>query len=401
VVAGTPLRRATPVALASRVVRVASLTEEDAVAWSNLRDRALEPYPFLDPRMIMASRPHMPLLRDMQLVFVEDGSQLVAVLPYVVSRMDGRPHLPILCTRTEYLDDQGGWDHPLVDGNRAQEAIEGLFDGLKSLGLPRLIQFTSVPIGGAFERALVAAAARKRIRLLEREGNEFVYARRLDDVTDADAPAIGVSNTPSFELPQLSTRLLKDLSRRADALNHHLGAPLRIYDRSSDPSAIFDFIELQAAGWKGDAARGGEGIRVRGDEAWFHDVTARYRADGDLVIFALVAGDTLLHMRVSTRIGGEVFGWFDAYDERFAEYRPGVLGRVASLGRILAVPGVQQFDPNFHPNTGPEPRKLFPLVRRRATILAANGGSIAPAYLAALPIARSVKRSIRSREQRR
>jgi hypothetical protein len=386
--------------LTSRVVRVASLTDEDAVAWSDLRDRALEPYPFLDPRMIMASRAHMPLLRDMHLVFLEDGTQLIAVLPYVVSKMPGRPHVPILSTRTEYLDDQGGWDHPLVDAHRAQEAIEALFVGLKALHLPRLIQFTSVPIGGPFERALVAAAARKRIRLLEREGNDYVYARRLDDA-DADGSANGVSNTPSFELPQLSTRLLKDLSRRAEAAARQLGAPLRVEDRSSDPSAISVFVELQAAGWKGDPARGGEGIRVRGDEAWFHDVTARYRADGDLLVFALLAGENLLHMRVSTRIGGEVFGWFDAYDERFAEYRPGVLGRVASLNRILAVPGVQQFDPNFHPDTGPEPRKLFPLVRRRATILAANGGSVAPAFLTALPVARSLRRSVRSRAGRR
>jgi len=380
-------------ATTSRIVSVPSATPRDLAQWSELRDRALEPYPFLDPRMVMASLPHMALAQDLSLLFVEEGDDLLAIVPITVTRLASSPHARIVSTRAKYLDDQGGWHHPLIDASRAEDAFAGIFVAMKSHGLPRLVEFSRLPLGGPLEGALIGAADRHRVDLVELERTEFVYSPRPS--AEGSPEAAENPDLPNFGLPHQSLRTRKNQAREARQLEHELGTTLRIEERGADPTAISDFIELQASGWKGDQERGGHSIRTERMDDWFRQAAARYRADNALLVLALVAGDQVLHMSVQTRIGDEVFAWQDAYDERYAEFRAGVLGRVACMNRTLATPGVRLFDPNFYSATG-EASRLFSARGHRATILAANGSAMARGVVAAIPAARSFRKTAKS-----
>lgn len=346
--------------------------------------------------MLVASTMQMPLARTTGLLFVEDGAELLAVMPFASGRRTGRPRTRVVGTRTPYLDSQGSWDHPLVSDERPDDAMAALLRGKRSLRLPPLVEFTNLPIGGRLEQALVSAAARAKMPLVELDRTEFVYSMRTPLPLDADAEKTRLRVSPAVapSLEHFNARLRKDLVRRSRALVAVLGEELRLEDLSEDPAAIETYFALEGRGWKGDATRGGDGLRVRGLKDWFRAVTRRYRADGDLIVLALKSGEEIIHMRVSTRIGDTVFGWVDTYDERFSSFRAGVLGRVASMNHILALNGVRFFDPNLHPDVV-EAKLLYADREYRAKILVATGGTIPRLIVPTLRAVRAYRRAAR------
>jgi Acetyltransferase (GNAT) domain len=366
----------------SRILSVRDLDSGQLDQWKSLLFGALNPYPFLDPRVVGPYSALVSTAPDMRLVLVDDDEELLAVMPFAPRRIARGRSPRGLTTENAFLDKESTWSHPLIRADRPVEAFEALFRALRSLGLPRLVEFRTIPAGGPFEQALTEAANRLRIPLLERERRDFARAVKV-------APNESATE-PSFLFSTASAHTRSKVGRARRALETELGDELRVEDRSADPEAITRFIELQSSGWKGDAERGGGGIRVMGYEKWFEQLTDLYRTDGDLRVFALTAGSHVVHMNVMLCIGDTAFGYADVYDERFARFRPGALGRTAEVNHVLREPRLKFFEPNLSPHYL-EASRLFPDREARVRILAGNGGLVSQAVVRGLPVARRLR----------
>lgn len=330
----------------------------------------------------------------MQLLFLEDGEDLLLMMPFAVRRDLGGLPVKVLSSRDPFLVLESGWQYPLVDRERAVEALENLFAQIRTQRLPGLLDFSEFPGDGPLAEALLQAAANRRSPVLERQRLEFAFAGRLAD-QDSDTPSYSSdpSTPPSFIVKHSSSATRKR-ARQVRALEQMLGGPLRLDDLSDDPAALEQFFTLQAAGWKGDPSRGGHGLRVTSFDQWFREVASNYRADGDLRVYALTGGGQLVYMCVNLRVAQGIFGYADAYDERFAAHSPGALGRIAALNRTLAEPGIEFFDPNMSAHYV-ESTRLYPQRRPHVRVLLAPGGLAARAAVRILPTARLIRERVR------
>jgi hypothetical protein len=379
----------------ARVISLGQITEDDESRWIDLLARAVDPYPLIDPRLLIASARHRASAREMQLLLVEDDDTLFAVMPFLPRVTDGRLSLSVVTTRTLFFQEDSVWDHPLIDADRAAEALAAILIELRSRRMPDLVEFFSLPADGVLETALATAAAQLGATYIERERREFTYALRPTGSSEnaAEPTADRDPGMPSLGLAHTSSHTRRNYARLARRLVESVGFELRIADRSNDPRAIDDFIELQNSGWKGDPERGGVGLRALGREDWFREVTDRYRADGDLIVYALTAGEELVHMAVNLRIGHVVFAWIDSFNERFTPFKGGSLGRIANINRVFDDPRVLVLDPGIHRRDAAA-NEFFPDRGERLTILVANGGARAHALVRILPSAQKLRQRV-------
>lgn len=374
---------------------LAEVGPRDAEAWIALTSRAIDPHPFLDPRYLLPSVRHREQARDMGIVLVEDGADLLGVIGVTrESRIGGLP-IATASTGGAFMTRWAGRHHPLVDENRAPEVIETLLTGMRGHPVPGLLELSRFPSEGPLADALRQAAAAARTPLLERVREQRVIARPWPPIENS-SPGDPSIEAITLALPHRSSSTMRKLRREARTLSSAAGAPLVVRDRSADPQASADFLDLEAAGWKGGADRGGEGFRRTGHADWFLEVTAAFRDSGLLAMHELSAGDETLHLAVNLRSPRAEFGFVDTFSPPYAQHRAGVIGRVAELNRILARPDTEYFDPCLAPQFA-ESEKLYPDARTQSNIVVAHGGASARAMLRALPIARSARDWLRSR----
>lgn len=381
-----------------RIVTIPELTDSDIEDWADLRRRAVKPYPFLDPRILVPSARHREGADSMRLLLLDDGTSLLLIMPFVLRRAARSVPLKTISTRDPFLVLESGWRHPLVDASRCEEALRELVVAAKGLGLPGLIDFDSFPMESPLAEALASLAEFIKVPVLERHRFEVAFARRTSLQGDSVAEA-ALSSAATFTMPHFSSGTRKNHARFGRGLEKAVGSELWVENRGADPAAIDQFFALQAAGWKGDSTRGGAAMSTTGTETWFREVAAAYRAEGDFGLYTLAGrNDTVVYMSATLRIGQTVFGYADAYDERFARYRAGALGRVATVNRALAEPGNQGFDPNLSPSYV-ESTRLFPDRQKSARLLMSTGGPLSKAVVRGLPAGqrlRSWLRSVRS-----
>ncbi|MFP3714950.1 GNAT family N-acetyltransferase [Puerhibacterium sp. TATVAM-FAB25] len=363
--------------LRARTVALADLPPPDLDRWADLVDRAADPNPFLSPAYLATAHRHLPAARDVRLVLVEDATRLLALVPLsVVPRFRGTP-LPLATTAGPFLGSDSPLCVPLVDADEARAATAAVVDHLRSRrsGLPGLVELTLVPRHGPFWAALEAACRARRVPLVER----YRFERA---VLDATVP----SPAPRAALATSARRNLNRVQRR---LEEEYG-PLVFSDRGADPAALEDFARLEAAGWKGRSERGGGALQVvPGAWEWFSEVGARLRERGALHVFSLMAGDELLYMSVNLRAGRHLCGLMDAYDERFARFGPGVLGRVMEQEHLLRADDVDLVDSCVHPKDEASTR-LYRDRRTLAGCLLAPRGVLPRSLVGGAPLARSV-----------
>jgi hypothetical protein len=368
----------------------------DIERWARLRVRAHEPYPFLDPRLLLPSARHRDGAGAMRLLLIEDDDRLLLVLPFTVRRWIGPLPLRIVSNEDPFLLLESGWKHPLVDRERCDEALVELVAALRALHLPGVVGFGGFPIGSELGAALHRVADRLHTPVLERRRFEVASARRV--AGQDDAIAAHDAGEPLFDFPHFGSGTRKKQGQYARRLRQAVGSDLHEENLGDDPAALDEFFALQAAGWKGDSSRGGAALSTAGNDVWFREVAAAFRADGDFGLYALVAGGTVLHMQAALRSGSTVYGYADAYDEHFAEFRPGALGRVAAVNHALAEPGNLLFNPNLSPHYVDSTR-LFPDREEVAELLVGAGGPTARAVVRAIPFGRRVRDRLRPRRE--
>lgn len=367
----------------TRTLRLRDVTAEDASRWMDLAARAVEPNPFLDPSFLLTADRWFPDTEGILLVVVEEADRMLALLPLSVERrFQGLP-VPFATTAGPFLARRAPLCAPLVDGDGTAEILTTMLDHLagRGAGLPGLLELTLFPGTGALHDALYDAARATGTPVIERYRFERACMRPV--------PA------PGTWRDGLSPGRRKKIGRFERALEREIGAPLVSEARGDDPQAFEDFLDLEAAGWKGTTAKGGA-LRVTPNAAeWFTEVADGFRARGLLRVFSLRAGDVTLYMSVKLVCGGGVFGVMDTYDERYARWSPGVVGRAAEVDFVLAqAPRVEFFDQCMHPKNV-ESSALYPQRRSLVGLLLAPRGAANRTLVRSLPRLAAARDSLR------
>ncbi|WP_169165198.1 GNAT family N-acetyltransferase [Cellulomonas taurus] len=365
------------------MIDLADLTADDLAAWQRLAARAVSPNAFLDPRFLHTVRSGFPESRDLRLVVADQGTEWQGVLAVTTKSMPHR--LPGRTTTTggDFMTSHADRHHPLLDRDRPAAALRALLTGLRSGGLPGLIQLQHLPEDGPVADAVAAVCAGARFGTVERRRAQAPIALRHTVLSRS--PAVEPGPLPLL-LGHLVPDDAKNVRRRLRGLVREVGAAPVVDLLSDDPALDDEFVALQQAGWKGQAADGGAALHLHPRrERWFREVVAAFRADGDLVGLRLRAGEHTLWIGYLLRSGDSYFGFLDAYAERFHRFSPGVLGRLAALTHVFTATDAPLFDPGFDERYTVGAR-LFPDRRPQVDLVVATGGLLPRAIVAGWPL---------------
>lgn len=377
-------------------LRVQPLTTVDSdfvEAWAELANRAIEPNPNADPRYLLPSVGRGMGAEQLRLAVVESDAGVELVMPFAVEkRLGGIParHISTHGPLGGFTDVYSSKNHPLVGPSDPEGAVAALVSGLRGAGLPRLLNLTVFPADGPLYDAVIAALSADGHAFLERGRDGRGYARRSDlaeSVTSAwyEDP----EDLLSFPQPHLSSRTKRNL-RRARRMIVEAAGDLELTDVSTDPSSIDEFLELQAAGWKGDEAQDGPKFRASSTESWFRAIADRFREDGDLAVYRLAAGGRTVYLAVNLISGGRQFGFHDVFDEEFRKLSPGAVGRMAVLGMLMSPVDAPPFDPAmeaYYVQAG----ALMPAKREYLDLLVSGGSLWSSVVLKSYPLAKRAR----------
>lgn len=379
-------------ALTVRLAKVGDLTASDFARWRRLEQRAAEPYPYLSADYLEPADPHWPEALAVRLLLVETEDELLLVMPYRVDVLHPRLPVRVLSTFETVLGDEGVRSYPLVDRDRAEEVLRTAFASLRSLGLPTLVDVAAIPADGRLYGLLVSALTDPH-RCLVR-GRSMLAVTRFPVASGTDMIG-GLDVVPHHR--SASTR--KQARQRLKALERAVGASVTALDRSHDPAVLDDFLDLQAAGWKGDASRHGLAYRLTGRGEWFRESARRFQAESRFAALELRAGDQPLYIAVGVASGRTFFGWQDAYAEAAAPYSIGALGRTA-FANWLATRGHDMFDPNMSWSYV-EAARIFPDHREQLKLLVAAEGVWSLAVVRLLSAGLHLRERVRTARDRR
>lgn len=309
-----------------RVVTIADLGAEDLAAWQDLADRALDPHPYFDPVLLGGAARLLGGGRGVRAVVVERDGRWVALLPFERVPRDHRWPLPHASLDGPVIERYAALRTPLLDAGAPRDAARDLVAALHACrrALGHVVDLPLQRADGPAEHVLREALARAHVPV------------RVWDVVERGAlrpPA------PAEPLAGVSRSRRRGLERRRRRLAALLGAEPVAVDAADDPGVVETFLDLEAAGWKGDPARGGEARRVvPGAAAWFGDALRHYLARGEAVLPRLGPAGSPAYLAVRVRRGATVYALSDAYDPALADGSPGAWGRLLGM-RLVLTPG--------------------------------------------------------------
>ncbi len=368
--------------LSFRVIPLADADNDLIEKWKGLAQRSIEPNPFQDPRFLVTSARLREDARTLKLAIVERGPDVLAILAFSIGAAFARGRVRALTTTGPFMEQTGDLRNPLIGPENPVETWACLLTGLRRMRLPGFLLLDNLPGDGLLSTSLREAMARLRIPRLERARDERAFARRPDGAIDPSA-LLALDHSSRGRSKKRASVLL--------ALQEALGSELRIVDRSADPEAVEQFLDLEVSGWKGDPGRGGHALRLVGQDRWFAEVADAFRADGKLIVLALTDGrNNIVYMTVGFRAGDGAFGCLDAYDERFSAYSAGSFGRIAEWKYVVSALAAEFFDPNLSSHYA-ESTRLYPDRRPHETLLLAHGGVLARMIIRLVPTARRAR----------
>lgn len=366
-----------PIVPHARTQRLSAVDDATVAAWRALARRAVDPNPYLDVDFLRSTHRHLAPAVDPFVVTAWEDGAMVGLLPYVeATRWRGLP-VRLRSTGPPLGATVADLHTPLLaPGAVAVPAAAALF---RSVTGSRAARPTVVELAMMGAEGPAWPAVRQALRRLGATWRVWSDGERgavVRTPTAGAAPPPGGAGRPPSRVPvpmpemtaHLSRSRRRDVRRRAALLAAEHG-PLVWSDRSDDPSAVDDFVRIEAAGWKGRADRGGESVAVLpGGTAWLTELTSVLRARGDLVVGELSAGGQPVYLSINFCSGDHWFGGRDVYDERFRRYGPGVLGRLAEAWWMRRV-DVAAFDSCVNPAVYPDTSRLFPDRRRVVSLL--------------------------------
>lgn len=288
------------IVLRTRIHHFDSLSDRQVGAWRSLAEVAVEANPFFEPEFVLTAASHLPS-RGIGLMTVEDGDEWRACMPVARMRVAGlSPGL-------------GTWRHqycflgtPLVDRHRLDQAVSAL--ARQPLHEGGALLFTAEAISdGPVLSALRESLSEQRLAIVFEIGHERAALQRRKDGVYSD----GMRAHRRRELQRLWRRLEEDL-----------GEQLEVEEDVGDRPVWENFLELEAAGWKG---RNATALAADPSHAeFFRELCAGFAAAGRLQMLTLKAGERVIAMKCNIAAGDTLFCFKIAYDESLSRYSPGV-----------------------------------------------------------------------------
>ncbi|MDV2986403.1 UNVERIFIED_CONTAM: GNAT family N-acetyltransferase [Methylobacteriaceae bacterium AG10] len=305
-----------------------------AAEWRRLVERCAEPNVFMEPAVAGAMYTVTETPLHVLLAWSHragGGAGLIGVWLLVGARPSSRLPIRTLEAPCNSLTLLGS---PVLDRDHAVEALSAMLEAIaRNAGLPKLICANQIATDGPGFPALLDAASRRgaRIVAIERRQRAVRTAPGVGDPASAGA----VSSKRRAELRRQRKRLAERGELRQVS-----------YRRPEEVSAAFqEFLDLEAAGWKGRTSRRGRAIRNAPPlRAFAQTMITGLARDGCAGIEALRLDGRAIAMNIWLRSGRTAFGWKMAYDETYAKWGPGSLLMEATTETIFAQGAIDTID---------------------------------------------------------
>ena len=288
-----------------------------------LVDASADTNVFYEPWMLLPAMEAMQPEGMVMVLIWQIGGPLIGFFPLVLDRMTGGlPRLQMWRHRYCFLNT------PLVSKAHGQEAVRAFMDWVDSGKAP----------ASYFDLQGIAADS-EFARLL---GDELRHRRRWSHFSVSYERAMylpnlkakpGGSNKHQKEMRRLERRLA-DRGRVEYVAMANGNASTEWIDR---------FLALEASGWKG---REGSAIATNDQSrAFFMSAASEALRCGRLQMLALELDGVPIAMKCNFLAGTGAFAFKIAYDERYAEFSPGVLLELFNMRHLAAAcPQVEWMD---------------------------------------------------------
>ncbi len=281
------------------------MSSRDEQAWRDLAARSIEPNPLCEPDCVIPAARHQTFGAEIGLVVAETDEGFHACMPVRPLREWYGIPFPIVANRIRRSTYVGT---PLLDDGDAQGAMVTVFrtlaDGRRKLGY-RLLGIDTLRHGSPVCAHVFAAAAELGLATSIREDFERGFLIRRPE--------------PSY-LEGHSRQFLSQVRRKHRRLAEELGSESRVVDRSQDPTAIREFVALEAAGYKAETMAL---ARTPGEPEYFIDMCDRFAAAKRLIVLSLEGAGQTLAMQMWLRGDSGLVLIKLAFDERYARFSPG------------------------------------------------------------------------------
>ncbi|MFJ2298197.1 GNAT family N-acetyltransferase [Oerskovia paurometabola] len=337
---------------------MADLGADDLAAWQRLADSSLEPNPYFEPAVLGAAARGLGGGRAVRALVVADGSGWLAFLPFETvgrNRLWPARHASL---DGPFVERFAALRAPLVDAARPRLAVASLVAALHA---------RRRALGQAVDLPLLRASGETTTLLLDAFARAGMPVREWDRISrgafvPGRVPGSGAGQEAGDVLgPHLSASRRKNLRRGRRHLAEELGQELRIVDATAEPGIVEQFLDLEAAGWKGDRAKGGEARRVvPGAAEWFAGLIETYRERGEAHVLRVGPPGAPVYLAVRVRRDGVVFSISDAYDPAWSAHSPGAWGRLLGMRLLAEMPGTVLVDSCIDPRRYPDETMLYP-----------------------------------------
>jgi len=339
-------------------------------AWEALAANACEPNPFYEPWILLPALVAQGAA-NFRCVLAWEGDALAGLFPFerqrryrglpVATLASWRHSAYLLCT-------------PLVHADAAVECLKALL-GFRP-GDASLLELRYLRADGPFAAALARALRTSRVA--------FATVSRFS------RPLLRKAQTADAYLARLSPHLRKELRRKQRRMVEQPGyAEVVLGPRDDFAAEIERFIALEASGWKGKA--GGAFACSEESLRFGRAVLGEAARRGRLHMVGIDGGGRPVARRFSLLAGEGAFAFKTAYDERYAQYSPGVLAEVIRMREFHRLP--QQWMDSYTDPDNPTANRMW-LERREIETLAIAAGAWGEFWLSMLPVLRWTARRL-------
>ncbi|KQQ81297.1 GNAT family N-acetyltransferase [Aureimonas sp. Leaf324] len=300
----------------------------------HLADRVIEPNVFFTPRFLAPAMPRLDERHVRLMVARDEGerrSRLRFLMPFSVERLQ-RP------SRRSVVR---AWTHPFgplgalpLDRDDPAGTARSLFDALEAAehGLPPILVLPDLPVDGELATAFMAAARQAEL--------PFAWADRTQRACLRPATA----GDPSTYLRRaLGSSGHRDHRRRLRQLS---GIGPVTFECASTPEAVRtaleDFLQLEASGWKGQ--RRSALLMDRHRAAFAREAVNGLAERGEARVFTLRVGADAAASLVVLKSRERAVAWKTAYNEELKRFGPGAIVAALATETLVADPDVTLID---------------------------------------------------------
>jgi len=308
-------------ATAFRVVEIPfdELTDEFASRWAELESRSVEGNAFLSPHFVIPAVEHLEGAYEQKPLILavesEDGAELLALGLFEVSR---NSRLLPLTHLQSWRCEHTLFDGLLVDKQAGSAALDSFFEWLSKQGRRwQGIAFTDRSADGELNERLEKAAAKTNATWFED------WSRERAVIPIAEVPDDCLQTLYSKNRRRTFKRSTKQLATFGEVSYSFAG---KADTKRQDVQA---FLELEAMGWKGE--EGTALLSSPGHEKFCREMTTRFAADQQLIIYQLMIDDVPIASALNMRSADDVFCFKIGWNPEFASGSPGILNELDFL----------------------------------------------------------------------